>query len=783
MQDITTLVRANLAFKNRDFDGAMALYKEALEHAENPLKSQIKFNYKLVLHRLGYIDQSGEVAKPDGLDGYCFDLIRESGLFDPIWYLEQYREKFGINENPLAHYLAQGVEVSTNPSPEFDTVYYLRSNQDVAEAGIHPLIHYVTQGHKENRAPKPQYADNELDIYRVESAQYIPRIDPSSALPQKAARVIAFYLPQFHPIPENDKWWGEGFTEWTNVRPAKPQFEGHYQPHVPDEFLGYYDLRDTSVMRKQIELAKQYGVEGFCFYAYWFSGHRLLETPLDNYLADSTLDLPFCVCWANENWSRRWDGLDQDLLMMQNYSEHDDIAFIAHMSKYLCDPRYIKVEGKPLLIIYRPNLFPSMKETAERWRTWCRTNGLGEIYLAYAQSFESIDPAAYGLDAAIEFSPNNSRPKDITSTISNNSSDFTGKVYDWRTFLKRSEQYTQESYTLFRGVCPSWDNVARKKGKGIVFANSSPALFESLLTNVFREVTSRTKDFDKRLIFVNAWNEWAEGAHLEPDKRFGYAWLDALRGAHNTLHEIINSRVGIVVHVFYTDVFVEICEMLSMWSILKNVELVITTIKENYSEVKNILSNSPLKYSIFINENRGRDVYPFVKCLDMGVLTKFNFLIKVHTKKSLHRNDGDKWRKIIFDSLLTESNAIKYFEKILKDERIGLVAPKGQCVPFDYYWGSNQEKVEKMLSSRFGDIGLDYDNMKFVAGTMFIASRRFVCSMKRFKMSDEIFEDELGQIDGTTAHAIERIIGALVYIDNLDIYENSSNDFAFADRA
>jgi len=525
--------RANTAFRNRDFESAVALYEEALSEADEPLKVHIYFNRDLAYRHLGRAAAPAATVleKPEGLDAYYFDLIKQGSFFDPAWYLAQYRDKHNVTGNPLAHYLAHGVALSTNPSPLFDTAYYIKTHQDVAESGMHPFLHYVCQGHKEDRCAKPPAPEDSLDIYPVEAPRYVPRLLPDFLPVEKAVRVIAFYLPQFHPIPENDEWWGKGFTEWTNVRPAKPQFEGHYQPHVPDDFLGYYDLRDTAVMRKQIELAKQYGIEGFCFYTYWFSGHRLLEIPVDNYLADATLDLPFCICWANENWSRRWDGLDQDLLMVQHYSDADDIAFISHMSKYLRDPRYIRVEGKPMLVVYRPNLFPSMIETAQRWRSWCCDNGFGEIFIAYVQSFEKHDPAEYGLDAAIEFPPNNSAPPDITKKAAKKESDFVGKVYDWRIFVPRSEKFEVPGYTLFRGVCPSWDNTARKKERAGIFANSSPKLFERWLVNAIQDTIQRYDDQDKQLVFINAWNEWAEGAHLEPDKRYGYAWLQAVRQA------------------------------------------------------------------------------------------------------------------------------------------------------------------------------------------------------------------------------------------------------------
>lgn len=386
-----------------------------------------------------------------------------------------------------------------------------------------------------------------LQMQRRESGfEYVPLLK-ARPLANKPVRLICFYLPQFHPIPENNAWWGEGFTEWTNVRPAQPQFTGHYQPHVPGE-LGYYNLLGMGVQARQIELAKLYGIEGFCFYFYWFDGKRLLEAPIANYLENRNLDLPFCLCWANENWSRRWDGKDNEVLIAQNHSPEDDMAFINHIARYLRDPRYIRINGLPLLLVYRPHLLPSAKATAECWRKWCLENDIGEIYLAYTQSFEMADPAQYGFDAAIEFPPNNSSPPDITSKIKPASADFAGTIYDWRHFVRRSEKYTQACYRLFRSVCPGWDNTARRKNGGTIFLNSSPRLYRRWLVNAIRDTLQNQPNPDERLVFVNAWNEWAEGAYLEPDASYGYAYLQATRDALAEFSTRQNRSILLVTH-------------------------------------------------------------------------------------------------------------------------------------------------------------------------------------------------------------------------------------------
>ncbi|MDZ4053522.1 MAG: glycoside hydrolase family 99-like domain-containing protein, partial [Phenylobacterium sp.] len=294
-------------------------------------------------------------------------------------------------------------------------------------------------------------------------------------------RTIAFHLPQFHAIPENDRWWGAGFTEWTNVTRALPSYRGHYQPHLPAD-LGFYDLSDPAALKRQTALAARYGLGGFCFYYYWFSGgRRVLETPLNHLLAEDGPDFPFCVCWANENWTRTWDGQEQDVLLAQTYAPEDAVALITDMAPLMARPNYIRVDGRPLLVIYRPGLLPDAAAWAKAWRETARTLGLGEIYLAFVETFDVAgtypDPADMGFDAAIEFPPMGAaQPINLPGPLQNRA--FSGVVSDYCELVRHFLKAPTPGHTRFRGVAPSWDNTARRQDNAYVFHHASPGAFQ-----------------------------------------------------------------------------------------------------------------------------------------------------------------------------------------------------------------------------------------------------------------------------------------------------------------
>ena len=384
------------------------------------------------------------------------------------------------------------------------------------------VIHHLSVSTNDSELSKMPLIERNVDIFVQRWSDELKKLNE--------VRAIAFYLPQYHPIPENDRWWGKGFTEWTNVTKARPNFEGHYQPHLPAD-LGFYDLRVSEVREEQARLARHYGLSAFCYYYYWFAGKKLLNRPLDEVVQSGVPDFPFCICWANENWTRRWDGCEKDILIAQSHTEADHAGFIAEVAPILRDKRYVRIHEKPLVLVYRLGIIPEPRRTADLWREYCLNEGIGEIYLAYVQSFEGMpmgdDPSVYGFDAAIEFPPHRYPVREERSRSLINPR-YQGLLFD---YVNTSENFINRvwpSYKLFRTVMPSWDNTARRQDVSHVFVNATPERYEHWLRRMV-EQTRRLQFGDERIVFINAWNEWAEGNHLEPDSRFGHQYLMATK--------------------------------------------------------------------------------------------------------------------------------------------------------------------------------------------------------------------------------------------------------------
>ena len=356
---------------------------------------------------------------------------------------------------------------------------------------------------------------------------------------------IALYLPQYHSIPENNKWWGEGFTEWVNVKKAKPCFSysngsTHYQPHVPCDELSYYDLTNVDIMRQQAKLAQKFDVYGFCFYYYYFkNGKRLLEKPINNYLQAKDIKFPFCFCWANENWTRVWDGGNKDILIDQDYSEENICRMIKEMLPAFKDERYIKVDGRPLLFVYRAEIITYVKKITYIWQNIAKSNGFEKgLYLVSMQNFQEINPSKMGFDASSEFAVAYRKINpwlNCKQLIGNKEIDRLSSypiiMSDMDSIMRKMLFRPKTRYNRIKCVCPGWDNTPRRgMVNSALIYDSSPERFYRFYKGAVIETIARNEN---GIVMINAWNEWGEGAHLEPDKKNGYQFLEQIYNIQN----------------------------------------------------------------------------------------------------------------------------------------------------------------------------------------------------------------------------------------------------------
>uniref|UniRef100_A0A7V6CEB0 Uncharacterized protein n=1 Tax=Thermodesulfobacterium geofontis TaxID=1295609 RepID=A0A7V6CEB0_9BACT len=369
------------------------------------------------------------------------------------------------------------------------------------------------------------------EIYRIDIKRKYEKkkFEKDRLSKEENVRIIAFYLPQFYPFQENNEWWGEGFTEWAQIVSAKPYFKDHYQPRLPAD-LGFYDLRIREVRKKQEELAKKYGIYGFCYYYYWFSGKTIMDEVLKDILQSGIPDLPFCLCWANEPWTRRWDGSDNEVLMPQPHILEIDETFILDLLPFFKDDRYIKVYDKPMLIVYNPRRIPNTRHLFSAWREIAKDKGFPGLHIVIAETFGASDPFKYGADAAVEFPPHKVSSPEITSSVLQNDDKFEGHIFDYREVVAREIVKLPPNYPLYRTVMTGWDNTPRRGTKAHIFYHFTPEYFEIWLRHVIY-YTIKNFPAEERFVFINAWNEWAEGTYLEPDRKYGHTLLQAVSKA------------------------------------------------------------------------------------------------------------------------------------------------------------------------------------------------------------------------------------------------------------
>lgn len=571
-------------------------------------------------------------------------------------------------------------------------------------------------------------------------------------IPINDIKLIAFYLPQFYPLPENDRFWGKGFTEWTNTTKALPFFPGHYQPRLPGE-LGFYDTRLKEVIKRQIELAKAHGIYGFCLYHYWFQGKPVMRVPYLQLIQNDDLDIPFCLCWANEPWTARFDGLSTlgNVLIQQIHSLEDDIAFFRNIEIALKDRRYIHIDGKPLLVIYRPALFPNIKKTVSIWKDLAKNAGIGDLFLVMVQNTfdEIVDPRSLGFDAAIELPPQKIPLNNIKSQIPLYDPDFQGVIYNYSELITKSLQREKPKYTLFRGICPGWDCTPRRKNP-VIIIGGMPDEYQRWLEGLCY-YTRETLPSEYRYIFINAWNEWAEGAYLEPDRKFGYGYLNA------TTRALKNSsiKVAVVLHLYYHELVDEFIEFLKNIPIPFDLYISCSPNEKATIEfkVKKVFKNS----IIVVNsvENRGFDIAPFlVEFKD--ILHEYDLVLKIHGKMSTHWSDRHLWRRYIMSNLLGSEQVVReIINNFSEMPNLGMIFPENLPILKKWLgWGNNFPMAWGLLEKMNIPVTKNTP-LEFPAGSMFWFRPDSLEPLFGININYSDFDAE-NKRDGSLAHAIER---------------------------
>ena len=753
----------------------------ALTAREDPFPSVVMESMNNGTPTIAFADAGGIPELLTDNCGLCVPFLDTQGMSDSILSLMQNQKKY--------EKIVKNAKHRIQSEYDFDEyIAYLLSLLKQQEHSDEPIVHDCHINISNSNSILQSYIENLLSPDKKDD-QFCDYIQHDKI--KTNIKLLAFFLPQFHPIPENDEWWGKGFTEWTNVTKAVPQFVGHYQPKLPGE-LGFYDLRLPEITARQVELAKNYGISGFCFYHYWFSGRRILEKPLDLMLADKNWDMPFCLCWANENWSRRWDGSETDILLSQQHRPKDDEQFIKDLSVYLKDHRYICIDNKPLILIYRPDLLPDPERLSQVWRKWCRDNDIGEIYLCNVHSFDHLDPQSIGYDACIEFPPNLFPLDYCDHEVDLINKAYTGKVYKYPQLLDIAHNYTVPDFVRFRGITPGWDNEPRRTGKGSSFIDNSPDVYKKWLANLCYYTQSQQPE-NKQYIFINAWNEWAEGAYLEPDNKFGYAFLEAtyqvLSHFDVNKQQLIQqtqtllktkafctkNRVAVILHLFYFDIWFEIRSYLD--NINEDFDLYISLGEHlTFENVEQIHTDCP-DACLYSLENCGRDIYPFLHIFEQIKSFNYRCICKLHSKKSTHTDIGDHWRKNIYNALLGSSEQISKILTHFKNNSLtGIISPKNyfiflsDCLGFDDEMAEkNKFYIDKFLKQL--DAVLEH-NERFVTGSMFWFRPEALEQLLNLNISLKDYPVEMGQIDGTIMHGLERIISSCARVKGFKTLES-----------
>ncbi|HWA00032.1 MAG TPA: glycoside hydrolase family 99-like domain-containing protein [Caulobacterales bacterium] len=552
------------------------------------------------------------------------------------------------------------------------------------------------------------------------------------ALQNAPVRVVAFYDPSVH-------------RHWLEVAAGAPRFVDHMQPRLPR--FAFYDPRAGDVLRQQAEQARRHGVEAFCFRVPW-GAHQDAAAVLAQW-RETGADLGFCLCFELVEGGTG-DGADPG-------------AFIRFAAPFLADPRYTKIGARPLIVLARPGGLAACSATVKAWRAHCAANNLGSPYIAYTQVSDDEDPALFGCDAAIETPPHLCDPRDISAVANVSDPEFVGRVLDYVDMRQRRVLWRRPAYPIFRGVCPGWDDEPVRPREGEALHGGRPSLFGAWVASAARETLAAISAPEQRVLFVNSWNDWTRGSAIEPDQKFGYGWLHALQGAladAGRPDEGPPPKLIVAVHVFYVDIFELILAQLARFT--EPFELIVTCPEEKRDEVALMLErwNMVSRAQVHAGENRGRDVLPFLQAMAARKPAPEDIILKLHTKRSRHRADGAEWRDRMYASLLSGDAPRRALDAFRFDRTLGMVAPEGVLAPITLNLAPNEEAITALMA-RAGFDGIE-DADVFAAGSMFYLRARHLEPILAQRIGPTDFEAEAGQLDGTLAHALERVFTLVV---------------------
>lgn len=556
------------------------------------------------------------------------------------------------------------------------------------------------------------------------------------------ARLIAFYSPDFTARK------AEGVPPtWRKVEEARPQFVGHAQPRKPDPSIGFYSEVRPEVLQAQSALAKLHGVHGFCIYIR--SPLELArEHPLEVLLANNDIDLSFCVCLGSPA-----GGSDDDRVRGEEWLGR---SISRSLAKYMGDPRYLRIGNRPILVVAQPDLLGDSQPTATQLRQWAGKKGIGELHLSCLASPAS--QATDDFDAVIDFAPDPARAVEITKSYPGLSKDFRGRICDWRQLSEEDDKQSAEGCpTRFLCVSPGWDNSPQAGKNATVYVGNSPQLFQLWADRAISTTASLHRNQSERLLFVNAWNDWLNGAVIEPEEQAGSTNLLALRNA--VFRQSARMRVAVAIHAFYPEILPEILRRVEFMP--PDTKLFVSCRPEDTEAVQLQLEGAGREFQMYRVANRGRDVAPFLEMLADIDAQGFSLVAKIHTKRSPHFEGGEEWRAELFDAVLGLGAFSEALGAFIDDPALGMVGPTQHFLPMRTYLEGNEDHIFPN-AARLGMSKEDALARGFFAGTMFIARVAAIRGILSLGLRLEDFEPEAGQTNGTLAHGLERLFSICV---------------------